>query len=62
MKICMISEQVKLASGRQALCFDYSAIYSVSNAKNPCAQQFFGSTVWNPMGILFLPSTDSVCA
>ncbi len=34
---------------QQPPCFDYSAIYSESNAKNPCALQFFGCAVWNPM-------------
>ncbi len=35
----------------QAPCFNYSAIYLVSNAKNPWTQRYFGWAVWNPMWI-----------
>ncbi len=40
----------------EAPCFDYSAIYLVSNAKNPCAQHFCGWAVWNFTRNFFLAS------
>ncbi len=39
-----------------SLCFDYLAIYSVSNAKNLCAQQFFGLLIGILWGTFFWAS------
>ncbi len=37
-------------------CFDYLAIYLVSNAENPCVQHFFGCAVCNSTGAFFWAS------
>ncbi len=44
--------------------FEYAAIYSVSNTKNPCAQHFFVCAVWYPMGNFFPfgAAIYSICA
>jgi hypothetical protein len=42
-------------------CFDYLAIYLVSNAKNPCMQHFFGCA-FGMLWEIFGPASDLVCA